>query len=82
MKTQNKNHTISEQHLEIGQKVYVKVLGLALPKLDPKYRGPFTIVDRTSKGNYILENVLKERMADTYPLQLLKLVVEEDDLRR
>ena len=72
IKTQDDNHRIQREKLPIGAKVYVKVEGIK-NKLEPKYRGPFTIIDYREK-NYILENILKERMSDAYPLQRLKLV--------
>jgi hypothetical protein len=54
-------------------------------KLYPKYRGPFKIVERTDRGNYIIENLLRERMAGSFPLQRLKVVrgdVDSDDYYR
>ena len=72
-KSQNKQHTIQEEILDIGTKVYVTIPGMH-DKLHPKYRGPFTIVSTTPFGNYILENVMQERMKDSFPLQRLKVV--------
>jgi hypothetical protein len=54
-------------------------------KLYPKYRGPFKIVERTDRCNYIIENRLRERMAGSFPLQRLKVVrgdVDSDDYYR
>ena len=77
MKHQNNSHRIQKERLPIGASVYVLVKGIH-NKLEPKYRGPFKIIEYAGEGNYILENILKERMADTYPLQRLKLVPPED----
>ena len=70
MKHQNNSHRIQKERLPIGASVYVLVKGIH-NKLEPKYRGPFKIIEYAGEGNYILENILKERMADTYPLQRL-----------
>ena len=72
-KDQNKQHRITDEPLPIGTKVYVSTLGMN-DKLYPKYRGPFTIIERTQYGNYIIENLLKERISGTFPLQRLKVV--------
>jgi hypothetical protein len=48
-------------------------------KLHSRYRGPFTVIEQLAKGNYILENLLHERMAYTYPLQRLKVVNSDVD---
>ena len=42
-------------------------------KLHPKYRGPFTVVEHTKNGNYIVEDALKRRLTDSFPLQRLKI---------
>ena len=76
-KDQNKSHRIVEDLLPIGTKVYVSTTGFN-DKLYPKYRGPFTIVERTEKGNYIIENLMKERVSGTFPLQRLKVIKGKD----
>ena len=73
---QNKSHRVTDQRLPVGSKVFVSTVGMN-DKLFPKYRGPFTIVEHTELGNYILENQLKERMSGSFPLQRLKLVGED-----
>ena len=78
-KNQNSNHRITQDLLPIGTKVYVRTMGLH-DKLYPKYRGPFTIVERTKNGNYFIENLLNERMSDSYPLQRLKIVSNSGEL--
>ena len=71
--SQNKKNNVVDIPLKIGTKVYVKRMGI-LPKLDPRYLGPYKIVEITKNNNYILENVLKEKMEDTYPLSRLKVM--------
>ncbi|RNA04487.1 hypothetical protein BpHYR1_054583 [Brachionus plicatilis] len=39
----------------------------------PKYRGLFTVLGQTKNGNYIVEDVFKQKLSDTFPLQRLKL---------
>jgi len=75
---QNNAHRITEDLVPIGTKVYVSVMGLH-DKLYPKYRGPFTVVGHTNKGNYWVENILHEKMKDAFPLSRLKLVVDGDE---
>ena len=79
VKTQNSSHRTTDEQLSVGTKVYVRTTGIN-DKLFPRYRGPFTIVEVTKLGNYIIENVLHERMADTYPRQRLKVISDKDNL--
>lgn len=78
IKTQNNSHTIEEEILSIGTKVYVRVMGIH-DKLYPKFRGPFKISKVTKNNNYILENIFGEPMADTYPRSRLKLIKYSDE---
>ena len=72
-KAQNRRANLKEEKLAIGTTVYVAVKGIK-EKLGSDYKGPFTIIDYTKNGNYILANSLGERMDDTYPLERLKKV--------
>ena len=45
---QNKQHRITDDYLPVGT-----------IKLYPKFRGPFTIIERTKNDTYIVENLLK-----------------------
>ena len=71
--SQNTQHRITMDVVPIGTKVYISTTGMH-NKLYPKYRGPFTVVEYTEGGNYIVENKLKERLEDSFPLQRLKIV--------
>jgi len=72
-KDQNKAHRITDDPVPIGTQVFVSTTGIN-DKLYPKYRGPFKVVSRTENGNYIIENLLHERVQGTFPLQRLKIV--------
>ena len=74
-KSQNTQHRVTLDVLPIGTKVYVSTTGMH-DKLYPKYRGPYTVVEHTPGGNYIVENRLKERLSDSLPLQRLKVIKE------
>ena len=77
-KSQNKAHRLTEEILPISTKVYVRTEGIN-DKLYPRFRGPFTVVDYTEFGNYVIENLMRERMSDSYPLQRLKVVPDRED---
>jgi hypothetical protein len=77
-KQQDRHQNVQVERLEPGTVVYVKTMGIQ-SKLAPKYRGPFRIIEVTKNGNYILENTLNERMADTYPLHRLKVIKDGDE---
>ena len=73
---QNKHHRIRDDYLPVGTKVYITVEGIK-NKLYPKYRGPFTIVERTENDTYIVENLLRERLRGTFPLQRMKVIARD-----
>lgn len=78
VKSQNKRSRIEVERLPIGTKVYVGNREIG-EKLRPKYEGPFTVVEHAGEGNYILENILGEKMFDKYPLERLKVVPNEKE---
>lgn len=78
-KQQDKHQLVQEKRLEVGTQVYVKTMGIQ-SKLANKYKGPFTIIEVTTNGNYILENELKEVMYDRYPLSRLKVIEKVSDI--
>lgn len=59
--------------LEIGTSVYVETKGLH-NKLYDKYKGPFTIYEIAKGGNYLLKNILNEKLGESFPLERLKVV--------
>ncbi|RNA13725.1 hypothetical protein BpHYR1_023293 [Brachionus plicatilis] len=69
---QNNNRPVTETVISTGSKVWIRVMGMN-EKLHPKYRGPFTVLGQTKNGNYIVEDVFKQKLSDTFPLQRLKL---------
>ena len=74
-KNQDKGKIILKEMLPIGSKVYVKLMGLK-KKLDERYNGPYEIIGHTELGNYILQDSLKNKLGDTFPITRLKPVSE------
>ena len=72
LETQNKSRPVVETPIPIGTKVWISIPGLH-DKLHPKYRGPYTIIGLTKNDNYIVEDALKRKIEDTFPLQRLKI---------
>jgi hypothetical protein len=75
--TQNKQHTFDETILEPGTSVYLKVESL-LGKLEPSYRGPYTIHKQVKNGNYQVKNLLGSVLKTIYPRHKLKIVAPDD----
>ena len=78
MEKQNKRNHATMETFKVGQPVMIKAQGL-LGKLEPRYRGKFTIKGMTSEGNYILMNALGHDVKDSYPAQKLKPIVENNE---
>lgn len=74
---QNQQHNIRNDSLEKGTTVYVKIEGL-LGKLEPRYRGPYTVASQLRNGNYKLKNALGSVLKTAYPLHKLKLSPPEE----
>ena len=72
-KTQDKSSNIILDSIEPNTKVFIRV-AMIQGKLEPRYRGPYTVVRRTKKGNYILKNNQGIEMKQSYPLNKLKIV--------
>ena len=66
------NRPVTESVIPTGSKVWIRVTGLN-GKLHPKYRGTFTVLGQTKNGSYTVEDALKQKLSDTFPLQRLKL---------
>jgi hypothetical protein len=77
-KNQDSNNRVETEFLLPGTSVFVKTEGI-LSKLTPRYRGPYTVTEVTSKGNYILVNALGERLDMSIPRSKLKIVDSEYD---
>ncbi|CAF0945051.1 unnamed protein product [Brachionus calyciflorus] len=75
---QNRNQNTVHDKIRIGQTVYLKCEGL-LSKLEPRFKGPYKIVETTRRGNYKVENSPKEKLPESYPRHKIKVV--EDDKR-
>jgi hypothetical protein len=76
-KTQDKNLKIKLDTLAIGTKVLVKNEGIN-SKLEPKYKGPYTIKGTTRRKNYILNDLLGNEVEKSYPLHKLKIFESEE----
>ena len=63
---QDLSNNILNQPLDKGTTVYVKI-GL-LGKLEPRFRGPYTVVRMLQNGNYKLKNALGTELKTSYPL--------------
>jgi hypothetical protein len=61
-----------------GTTVFLKIEGL-LGKLEPRFRGPYTIHSELRKGNYKIKNVLGTVLKTVYPLHKYKVDVPQDD---
>ena len=79
MLTQNKEHNIIAEKLEIGDKMYISTVGMH-DKLYDRYKGPFIIERIASGGNYIVKNVLGEVLHGSFPRERLKVVTEKEEL--
>jgi hypothetical protein len=74
IKIQNQSKRVDAEPLKTGQCVYIKNDGL-LTKLEPKYKGPFTVIEQTSTGNYKLKDATGQQIERTVPRHKLKKVV-------
>jgi 3-deoxy-D-manno-octulosonic-acid transferase len=72
-KIQNNAHNVDQTPLASGQSVYVKNDGL-LTKLEPRYRGPYTVIKQTATGNYKLKDATGEAVKFTVPRHKIKKV--------
>jgi len=69
----NANKTVCEI-LPKGSKVYIKNENKVKKKLDPRYSGPFRVLEYTKENNYIVENLQHERVPGQFPIQRIKPV--------
>ena len=75
---QNLAKNILDKPLEIGTTVYVKIEGL-IGKLEPRFRGPYTVVRMLQNGNYKLKNALGVELKTSYPLHKLKVTAQDEE---
>jgi hypothetical protein len=74
---QNKLHSIDDTILQPGTTIFLKAEGL-LTKLEPRYRGPYTIHGQDSKGNYQVKNALGTLLKTVYPRHKIKIVPPDE----
>ena len=64
--------------MKVGTRVMIKNTDKLVKKLENRYRGPYTVIGVTKDNNYILEDVLKQKLEATYPLHKLKVTALDD----
>ena len=77
MEVQNRRNNATDVDLAKGSKCMIKVEGFQ-GKLEAKYMGRYTVIERTEGGNYILQSAKGTEMKRTYPLNKLKPILEEN----
>ncbi|CAF1141669.1 unnamed protein product, partial [Brachionus calyciflorus] len=74
--TQNRSQNTSFDIIPIGKTVYLKCEGL-LSKLEPRFKGPYKVIEFIKRGNYKVKNALDESLPESFPRHKLK-VIEND----
>ena len=69
---QDKNQNVRLFFLKPGTVVYLKNEGI-IPKLNSRYKGPYTIIRRDENDNYILKDSTGTEVDDKFPLSKLKI---------
>ena len=76
--SQNNQHRIDDTLLQPGTTIYLKVEGL-LNKLEPRFRGPYSIHSTDKKGNYLVKNSLGILLKTIFPRHKIKVVATENN---
>ena len=76
--SQNHQHRIDDTLLQPGTTIYLKVEGL-LNKLEPRFRGPYSIHSTDKKGNYLVKNSLGILLKTVFPRHKIKVVATENN---
>ena len=76
---QNSASNVTNEVLELGQKVFIKNDDRIIRKLEPKFRGPYTVIGITDKKNYYLEDVVGTKLSNALPLHKLKKTNMEEE---
>ena len=76
---QDSAQNTTTEMIPIGSIVYLKCEGL-LNKLEPRFKGPYTIIAQTKRGNYKVANALEEILPESFPLHKLKIVQQDQSL--
>ncbi|CAF1063141.1 unnamed protein product, partial [Brachionus calyciflorus] len=79
MEVQNRSQNTISDKIPIGRTVFLKSEGL-LSKLEPRFKGPYKIIEHTKGGNYTVENALKETLAESFPRHKIKVVEDYKNL--
>ncbi|CAF0893530.1 unnamed protein product [Brachionus calyciflorus] len=73
---QNSAQSTTTEIIPIGSIVYLNFEGL-LNKLEPRFKGPYTIKAHTKRCNYKVANALEEILPESFPLDKLKIVQQD-----
>ena len=76
-KAQNDRVNVRSNELPVGTKVMMINDGI-IPKLDSRYKGPFTIISKDNFDNYTIKDNLDNIVNQVYPLHKLKEIVLDD----
>ncbi|CAF0850122.1 unnamed protein product [Brachionus calyciflorus] len=76
---QNNIQNTVEEILPKGKTVFIKCEGI-LSKLEPRFKGPSTIIAHTKRGNYKVANALNEILPDSFPLHKIKIALDDNTL--
>ena len=77
---QNNRENITEEYLEPGTKVLIKNDGI-LNKLQPSFKGPYTVVRLSENKNYYLKDATNVEEKISFPRSKLK-VINTDPIRQ
>ena len=72
-KSQDNRNNVLNEVLQLGQRVFIKSKKIE-NKFEIKNHGPYTVIGKTTKGNYYLRNNECKQLAVAYPLSRLKLM--------
>ena len=73
MKNQNDAHKVSDEAIPTGTSVLIKNDGIK-NKLDPKFKGPYTIVSKDKNQNYKLKDAIGNETNEKIPRHKLKVI--------
>ena len=79
---QDNRNKVSVIPLEIGTTVFIRDMRTAKPKLEPRFKGPYTIYGRTPLSNYWLMDNNNKLVEQSYPRSKLKVAKNFESEKR
>ncbi|CAF0845906.1 unnamed protein product [Brachionus calyciflorus] len=79
MEIQNRSQNTTLDIIPLGSTVFLKCEVL-LGKLEPRFKGPYKIVEQIKRGNNKVENALKETLPESLPRHKIKMVQDHKSL--